>query len=151
MQRPGHTGRKALATKKIQWLGVKAKVEKPLSGTGVNVRQTTLRIENLPESWPMDTESAWRERYCKETSLFRTLLHICRRIVLPTIYLKDMKIQKLSVGWQYSMNFGSKEILITPTSGKEIQFLSCHPNPGTKSHSNSWRISSALREAKVNF
>ena len=67
------------------------------------------------------------------------------------IYLKDMKIQKLSVGWQYSMNFGPKGILIMPTSGKEIQFLSCHPNLGTKSHSNSWRISSVLHEAKVNF
>ena len=30
------------------------------------------------------------------------------------------------------MNFGPKGILIMPTSGKEIQFLSCHPNPGTK-------------------
>ena len=36
---------------RLQWLGVKAKIEIPLSGTGfnVNVRQNTLRIEHLPE------------------------------------------------------------------------------------------------------
>ena len=49
------------------------------------------------------------------------------------------------------MNFGPKGILIMPTSGKEIQFLSCHPNLGTKSHSNSWRISSALHEFLMPF
>ena len=64
---------------------------------------------------------------------------------------KDMKIQKLSAGWQYSMNSGPKGTLIMPICGKEIQFPSYHPNLGTKSHSNSWRISSALHEAKVNF
>ena len=77
---------------RLQWLGVKAKIEIPLSGTGFNVRQNTLRIENLPESWPMDTESAWRERYWK-ISLFRTLLHICEKIALLMTFLKDMKIQ----------------------------------------------------------
>ena len=59
---------------RLQWLGVKAKIEIPLSGTGFNVRQTTLRIENLPESWPMDTESAWRERYCKEDFTFQDIV-----------------------------------------------------------------------------
>ena len=62
-----------------------------------------------------------------------------------------MKIQKRSGGWQYSMNSGPKGILIMPTYGKEILFLSCHPNLGAKSHSNSWRISSAQHEAKVNL
>ena len=59
---------------RLQWLGVKAKLEIPLSGTGFNVRQNTLRIENLPESWPMDTESAWRERYCKEDFTFQDIV-----------------------------------------------------------------------------
>ena len=59
---------------RLQWLGVKAKIEIPLSGTGFNVRQNTLRIENLPESWPMDTESAWRERYCKEDFTFQDIV-----------------------------------------------------------------------------
>ena len=59
---------------RLQWLGVKAKIKIPLSGTGFNVRQNTLRIENLPESWPMDTESAWRERYCKEDFTFQDIV-----------------------------------------------------------------------------
>ena len=59
---------------RLQWLGVKAKIEIPLSGTGFSVRQTTLRIEQLPESWPMDTESAWRERYCKTDFTFRDIV-----------------------------------------------------------------------------
>ena len=58
----------------VQWLGVKAKIEIPLSGTGFNVRQNTLRIEHLPESWPMDTESAWRERYCKNDFTFQDIV-----------------------------------------------------------------------------
>ena len=131
---------------RLQWLGVKAKIKIPLSGTEFNVRQNTLRIENLPESWPMDTESAWRERYCKEDFIFQD-----EKIALLMTFLRGMKIQKLSAGWQYLMNSGPKGTLIMPTYGKEIQFLSCHPNLGTKSHSNSWRISSALHEAKVNF
>ena len=50
------------------------KIEIPLSGTGFNVRDNTLRIENLPESWLMDTESAWRERYCKEDFTFQDIV-----------------------------------------------------------------------------
>ena len=59
---------------RLQWLGVKAKIEIPLSGTGFNVRQNTLRIDNLPESWPMDTESAWRERFCKVNFTFQDIV-----------------------------------------------------------------------------
>ena len=59
---------------RLQWLGVKAKIEIPLSGTGFNVRQNTLHIENLPESWPMDTESAWRERFCKVDFTFQDIV-----------------------------------------------------------------------------
>ena len=59
---------------RLQWLGVKAKIKIPLSGTGFNVRQNTLRIENLPESWPMDTESAWRERYGKDDFTFQDIV-----------------------------------------------------------------------------
>ena len=59
---------------RLQWLGVKAKIEIPLSGTGFNVRQNTLHIENLPESWPMDTESAWRERFCKVNFTFQDIV-----------------------------------------------------------------------------
>ena len=58
----------------MQWLGVKAKIEIPLSGTGFNVRQNTLHIDNLPESWPMDIESAWRERFCKINFTFRGIV-----------------------------------------------------------------------------
>ena len=59
---------------RVQWLGVKTKIEIPLTGTGFTVRQNTLHIENLPESWPMDTESAWRERYCKEGFTFQNIV-----------------------------------------------------------------------------
>ena len=59
---------------RLQWLGVKAKIEIPLSGTGFNVRQNTLHIENLPESWPMDTESAWRERFSKVGFSFQDIV-----------------------------------------------------------------------------
>ena len=45
------------------------------SGTGFSLRQNTLHIEeNLPESWPMDTESAWRERYCKGDFTFQDIV-----------------------------------------------------------------------------
>ena len=85
---------------RLQWLGVKAKIEIPLSGTGFNVRQNTLRIENLPESWPMDTESAWRERYCKEDFTFQDIVaHLQEDSFTDDIFEGyDMKIQKLSGG-----------------------------------------------------
>ena len=87
----------------------------------------------------------------KLISLFRTLWHICEKRALPTTFLRAMKIQKLSAGFQCSMNSGPKGTWIMPTSGKEIQFLNCHPSLGTKSHSNSWRISSALHQGKDEF
>ena len=59
---------------RLQWLGVKAKIEIRLSGTGFNVGQNTLHIENLTESWPMDTESAWRERFCKANFTFQDIV-----------------------------------------------------------------------------
>ena len=59
---------------RVQWLGVKAKIEIPLSGTGFTVRQNTFHIENLPESWPMDTESAWRERFSKVDFKFQDIV-----------------------------------------------------------------------------
>ena len=64
-QEPLHLLKQEVWSSRVQWLGVKAKIEISLSGTGFTVRQNTFHINNLPESWPMDTESAWRERFSK--------------------------------------------------------------------------------------
>ena len=40
--------------------------------------------------------------------IFRTLFHIYEKIALQMISSRDMKIQKLSAGWRYSMNSGPK-------------------------------------------
>ena len=76
IERFAHEGllKQEVWSSRIQWLGVKAKIEIPLSGTGFTVRQNALRIESLPESWPMDTESAWRERYCKVDFTFQDIV-----------------------------------------------------------------------------
>ena len=46
---------------------------------------------------------------------------------------------------QCSINSGPKGTSIMPTYGKEILFLSCHPNRGTKSHNNFFFVASAFR------
>ena len=76
IERFAHKGllKQEVWSSRIQWIGVKAKIEIPLSGTGFTVRQNTLHIESLPESWPMDTESAWRERYCKVDFTFQDIV-----------------------------------------------------------------------------
>ena len=99
----------------------------------------------------MDTESAWRERYCKDDFTFHDIVaHLQEECFTDDIF-EGYENTKPSAGWQCSMNSSPKRTSIMPTYGREIQFLSCHPSRGTKSHNNSWRISSALREAKVNF
>ena len=58
---------------RLQWLGVKAKIEIPLSGTGFNVRQNTLHIEHLPEIFFLRlpngqygpvSQLSWSEKCC---------------------------------------------------------------------------------------
>ena len=45
---------------RLQWLGVKAKIEIPLSGTGFNVRQNTLRMgRGMGSPIPSAQEGAW--------------------------------------------------------------------------------------------
>ena len=137
---------------RLQWLGVKAKIEIPLSGTGFTTSGRllcALKICQRAGQWIRKVPG--ENGIVKMISLFRTLLHICEKRALLMTFLKVMKIQKLSAGWQCSMNSGPKGTWIMPTYGKGILFRSCHPNLGTKSHSHSWRRSSALHEAKVNF
>ena len=136
---------------RLQWLGVKSKIEIPLSGTGFNVRQNTLHIENLPESWPMDTESAWRERFCKVNFTFQDIVEHLQEESFTDDIFEGYENTKAFDGLQCSMNSGPKGTWIMPTFGREIQFLSCHPNLGTKSHNNSWRTSSSMRQEKANI
>ena len=137
---------------RLQWLGVKAKIEIPLSGTGFNVRQTTLRIDNLPESWPMDTESAWRERFCKVDFTFQDIVeHLQAESFTDDIFegYENTKafrwIAVFNEFWpQGHLDYAD---LWKGNTVPQLPPKSC----GTKSHNSSWRISSSMRQAKANI
>ena len=82
----------------VQWLGVKTKIEIPRTGTGFSVKQNALHIEHLPESWPMDTERAWRERYSKGDLTFQDIVDTYAKNVLRKTSLRAMTIRKHSAG-----------------------------------------------------
>ena len=135
---------------RLQWLGIKAK-KIPLSGTKFNVRQTTLHIDNLPESWPIHTENAWTERFCKVDFTFQDIVEHLQAESFTDDISRAMKTQKPFDGLQCSMNTGFKGTSTMQTHGKEIQFLNCRQNLGTKSHNSSWRVSSSMHQAKTNI
>ena len=87
----------------IAGLGVKAKIKIPLSGTGFNVRQSTLHIDNLPESWPMETESAWRERFCKVDFTFQDIVEHLQAESFTDDIFEYMRTQKPLDGLQCSI------------------------------------------------
>ena len=123
---------------RIQWLGVKAKIEIPLSGTGFTVRQNTLRIENLPESWPMDTESAWRERFCKVNFTY------CRPRTSQRTFSRAMITPRPFDGRQCSTSSGPKGVLIMQIYGKMILSPNSQLEPGLRSRMSSSIASSYL-------
>lgn len=46
-------------------LGIQAKLEIPLSGTSFVLYRDAFTIENLPDSWPTDTNGAWTEQHSR--------------------------------------------------------------------------------------
>ena len=81
----------------------------------------------------MDTESAWRERYCKEDFTFQDIVSHLREDSFTDDIFEGYENTK-TFRWVAVFNeFWPQEHLDYADLWKGIKFLSCYPNLGTKS------------------